>query len=115
MQTCTGLHTENVARGATENFQTVGGQRCTWYINSPTIGGGGLEITYGGKRAPKYSSGRLYIVYIITGFCPEWSVVVGPDYYTEPADHYSSSSDQLAIARIYVLARLQVSAIMAST
>ena len=32
------------------------------------------------------------------------SAVVGggwPDYYTELVDHYSSSSDQLAIARIY--------------
>ena len=31
----------------------------------------------------------------------QWLAMVDPNYYTDLADHYSSSSDQLAIARKY--------------
>ena len=44
------------------------------------------------------------IAYAIWGFSDcvaQWSAVVDLDYYTEQADHDSSSSGQLAIARIY--------------
>ena len=40
------------------------------------------------------------IAYVILA---QWSAMVSPNYmyYTELVDHYSSSSDQLAMARIY--------------
>ena len=64
------------------------------------------------ERIRKRCRSNVYVprnvgIYTIWGFSDctaQWSVVVGPDYYTELADHYSSSSDQLAIARIRVYA-----------
>ena len=60
-----------------------------------------------------HSANNSYTMYICSMQCgnlrnlripdcvAQWSAVVDLDYYTEQADHYSSSSGQLAIARIY--------------